>query len=751
MGRRQFYPKQEILSKDFNQLRNSMEVALWERFIGKSIPKLPAFVGSGFEPKINGNTIQLSPGIGFQFVAQTDGSTNVRVISLSSQMDVAIALPAAGVTEIDLIEVKSILQNQPTELRTFKVGAGSFEDRATAISNQWGAQVQILANVTVGVDGHYDPSNGFVAICAVKKNHTGILEVTDLRSFYNLFEPSFFNLFGRKNISFSHKYDGVNLVEVPWEFSSFVPKVEQISIRKFQRENYGGTTTVLPTIYSQTFGLTPPVGSIQTVTKRNFLGYNLGDLRVNYTGNRSSPAQYIPSSESGNLIYLNSRNLNHLTSSVFGGLDDDFYNILYYTGRYKNNLAAIWWDDFNDQSISDLSAKDIYILFWKSSEGNPSLQNAVIYKITPAQRVFDRDSLYLRGVWIYAGGIAPIYKSGDISTQFNRFSISTENPLTQSTGEENYVYSGSEIAIPNFYTFKDINYNPNIKKIDVTLKDTTIMSSANSFVGRRDTAKDLNIPPSVQNPHDITTDGTTLWVLSYTDEYLRAFSKASLTRDPSKDIDLSVLNHGGYLFGVTTDGTTIWVTDNNSSTKGIYAFNKITKARDSTKDIDIRTLIETPENIIVLMSGLTTDGTTMWVIDSRNSKIRAINIANKTIDATKEISLENYPPRASGGLTTNGTTLWVATYGYSNPPGFRFVNLPLPAIQAYSISTRNRDSSKDINNIVASRSALLLGLTTDNTTLWVCNQFSLISLNNELKAYELFDSGYNQEFPDNVF
>ena len=181
-------------------------------------------------------------GIGLQKIAQTDGSTSVRLLNLEAESLQSFVLPGAGDTKKALIQARSVIANNPQQQRTYKVPSGT-EDRATTISNKWSAEVTVKDNVVADANGHYNADAGWVAVAVVDLNETGIETLTDLRVFYNLFDPDFFSVYGRKNLTITRPYDRVNLVEVPFEFSDLVPKLDQVSVRRITKERFGETIT----------------------------------------------------------------------------------------------------------------------------------------------------------------------------------------------------------------------------------------------------------------------------------------------------------------------------------------------------------------------------------------------------------------------------------------------------------------------------------------------------------------------------
>ena len=92
------------------------------------------------------------------------------------------------------------------------------------------------------------------------------------------------------------------------------------------------------------------------------------------------------------------------------------------------------------------------------------------------------------------------------------------------------------------------------------------------------------------------------------------------------------------------------------------------------------------------------DGTTVWFVDFSNDYARAFNVSTRVRDSSKDINLGS--GYWSGGFS-NGTTVW-------------FVERYSGQVRAYNASTRVRDSSKDINL----GSGSWRGSVSDGTTVW---------------------------------
>ena len=154
--------------------------------------------------------------------------------------------------------------------------------------------------------------------------------------------------------------------------------------------------------------------------------------------------------------------------------------------------------------------------------------------------------------------------------------------------------------------------------------------------------------------------------------------------------------------GIWSDGTTMWVAD--SSDSKIYAYNISNKARVSSKDFDTLDSAgnDSPE-------GIWSDGTTMWVADSSDNKIYAYNMSNKARVSSKDFdtldSAGNDHPR---GIWSDGATMWVADYSDDK-------------IYAYNMSNKARVSSKDFDTLEGAENDHPAGIWSDGATMWVAD------------------------------
>ena len=243
--------------------------------------------------------------------------------------------------------------------------------------------------------------------------------------------------------------------------------------------------------------------------------------------------------------------------------------------------------------------------------------------------------------------------------------------------------------------------------------------------GRRNSAKELVLTPSIDIPGGLWSDGTTLWVSDWVDDRIYAYDLATRQRDSTKDFDtLEAAGNTGPQ-GIWSDGTTMWVADDGDDK--LYAYSLATKARDSAKDFD--SLVAAGYTIPrgnTSPRGIWSDGATMWVADDGDDKLYAYNLATKARDSAKDfdtlVAAGNSRPR---GIWSDGTTMWVVNNNSLYPTIVR-------KIFAYDLATRQRDSTKDFDTLDAAGNTDPQGIWSDGTTMWVADR-----VDDRIYAYDL--------------
>ena len=164
-----------------------------------------------------------------------------------------------------------------------------------------------------------------------------------------------------------------------------------------------------------------------------------------------------------------------------------------------------------------------------------------------------------------------------------------------------------------------------------------------------------------------------------------------------------------------SDGTTMWVVDTRDDK--IYAYKMSDRTPDPSKDF---TLAAGNFN----SRGIWSDGTTIWVSDDGDDKIYAYNLASRVHIPAKDLTLaaEN---DSSQGIWSDGTTLWVMNAGIGTGN----------KLYAYGLASKTHIPAKDLTLTAGNFNPR--GIWSDGTTLWVADSTSGTSP--KLFAYKLSD------------
>ncbi|MYD34794.1 MAG: cadherin-like beta sandwich domain-containing protein [Acidimicrobiales bacterium] len=105
------------------------------------------------------------------------------------------------------------------------------------------------------------------------------------------------------------------------------------------------------------------------------------------------------------------------------------------------------------------------------------------------------------------------------------------------------------------------------------------------------------------------------------------------------DFDTLAAADNRSVTGLWSDGTTMWVADDADGSERAYAYTLATKQRDPGKDIDLRK----PSGDTHVRS-IWSDGTTMWMGESHDAKLYAFTLADGQRDPGKDIDIGNQCP-----------------------------------------------------------------------------------------------------------
>ena len=261
-----------------------------------------------------------------------------------------------------------------------------------------------------------------------------------------------------------------------------------------------------------------------------------------------------------------------------------------------------------------------------------------------------------------------------------------------------------------------------LAKLTVALVTAALLASIPAVVSgqmsdepfARNPAQDFVFPPGDDDPQDLWSDGTTLWVSDTSAGKIFAYNLENREQEIGNNFETLSAEGNDHPTGIWSDETTMWVAD--AIDQKIYAYRMDTKERDAENDFD--TLIgagnESP-------GGLWSDGTTLWVVDTGDSTIYAYDLDSTDHIAGGGIEVREYYKWPSDvnirqlspfGIWSNNTTLWVSMWVAGSDAFFS-------KIAAYDMTTKARDSGKDIAILSAAGNHNPRGIWSDDATMWV--------------------------------
>jgi sugar lactone lactonase YvrE len=249
---------------------------------------------------------------------------------------------------------------------------------------------------------------------------------------------------------------------------------------------------------------------------------------------------------------------------------------------------------------------------------------------------------------------------------------------TGSFGSTDSFYWPGGITVVGSSLYVADSDNNEIKKIVIATGDVTILAGTTDTRGSADGP---GIAASFSSPHDITTDGTSLFVTDKGNNTIRKIDIATWTTAtlagsvgmPGSTDGTGAAARFDGPNGITTDGTNLYVTDLNNNTIreiGIVT-GAVTTLAGSAGTSGAADGTGTAASFNRPL-GITTDGTNLYVTDSGNNTIRKIVIATGAVttlagtagtmgssDGTGAAARFYFPT----GITTDGLNLYVVDYG----------------------------------------------------------------------------------------
>ena len=249
---------------------------------------------------------------------------------------------------------------------------------------------------------------------------------------------------------------------------------------------------------------------------------------------------------------------------------------------------------------------------------------------------------------------------------------------TDGTGSAARFYYPCGITTDGTNLYVADNSNHTIRKIVISTGEVTTLAGLAGTTGWDDGTGNL---ARFNYPYGITTDGTNLYVADTSNYIIRkiVISTAEVTTLAGLHGVSNIVDGTGTSaqfsspYGITTDGTNLYVLDSHTIRKIVISTAEVTTiagqygSYGSTDGTGTAALFYNP-------SGITTDGTNLYVMDTFNHTVRKIVISTVavstlagqagvagTADGTGSSARFRYPT----GATTDGTSLFVGGENYT--------------------------------------------------------------------------------------
>ena len=219
-------------------------------------------------------------------------------------------------------------------------------------------------------------------------------------------------------------------------------------------------------------------------------------------------------------------------------------------------------------------------------------------------------------------------------------------------------------------------------------------------------AKDLDVQWTDSDP-DITgvwSDGSTMWVVDWSEDKLYAYDLGSGARRRDRDLPGLGAAGNGLAVGVWSDGVTVWVADLLEAK--LFAYDLATGERSPASDVDT---LDAARNHAP--RGVWSDGVTVWVTDSKDDKVYAYDLDSGARRRGRDLTgLRSAGNTSPTGLWSDGVTMWV-------------VDDDDVKIHAYDLAGGERRSELDFDTLSDAGNDSPTGLWSDGVTMWVADRY----------------------------
>ena len=273
--------------------------------------------------------------------------------------------------------------------------------------------------------------------------------------------------------------------------------------------------------------------------------------------------------------------------------------------------------------------------------------------------------------------------------------------------------------------------NNTIRKIVIATGEVSTLAGTVGIPGALD---DVGTAASFNLPFDVTTDGTNLYVADSGNNTIRKIviatgevsTLAGEAEIPGFDDGVGAEARFDFPIGITTDGLNLYVSDqtNYLIRKIVIATGEVTTLAgtlDTTCDVNDYDGIGTAAQFC-LPTGITTDGTNLYVADAGYNTIRQIVIASGLVSTLA--GRVGVPGSSDGsgaaqfnsptGITTDGTNLYL-----SDTANNTIRKIVIASVAVSTIAGTAGDSGSADGISATARFDNPNGITTDGTNLYV--------------------------------
>ncbi len=346
------------------------------------------------------------------------------------------------------------------------------------------------------------------------------------------------------------------------------------------------------------------------------------------------------------------------------------------------------------------------------------------------------------------GGILKLLSSltGAVSVFAGPANGTTTTGDTDGTGTAARFSTAGDVTTDGTNLYVSDNGNNKIRKIVIaTGVVTTLAGPAQGATTSGDT-DGTGSAARFNSPIGITTDGTNLYVSDNSNNKIRKIVIASgvvtTLAGPAQGTTTNGDTDGtgnatrfNTPFGITTDGTNLYVCDfsNNKIRKIVIASGVVTTLAGPAQGTATSGDLDGTGNAARISAprGITTDGTSLYVADTGNNKIRKIVIATGVVtvlagpaqgtttsgdtDGTGNAARFNVP----FGITTDGTNLYVGDFSNNK---IRKIVIASGVVTTLAGPAQGTTTSGDLDGTGnAARFSAPRGITTDGTNLYVAD------------------------------